>query len=244
MISLSHVSLSLNGLPVLDDVNLTIEPGECVCISDPNGESATALLSLLLAMERPDTGKVTVDGVDLAALPARIIRHYRRGLGIMSVEDDENSFIPSLFPERNIAENIAFPLRAVRLPCREIEKRVAELLLHIGLLHLAASFPKELNPLERRKILLARALAQDPAILLLVEPLTALPAEGRIEMLSLLKEEHRKGKTLFIFTKEESIARTFGGRMLRFAQGKLLETRASAPLSPPRAPAHITPLPV
>jgi len=185
MISLSHVSFEKDGQTLLEDVDFELEPGECVCILGAEGSGKTALLRMLMGLEKPSKGKVTVDGFSLASLPEAHLQLYRRSIGSIEQED-------LLIPMLTAALNIAIPLRIHRKSPSEIEKRIAALLLQGNLLPKAGFLPSLLTRSERRMVAFLRAIAAEPKILLIDEPTK--------EMLPLLKDVKEKGATILLGT--------------------------------------------
>lgn len=151
----------------LDRVSIGIEKGEFVCLLGPSGCGKTTLLRLIAGLSQLDGGEITLEGAPLSGLPAR-----RRGFGIVF-----QSY--SLFPNMTVAENIGYGLKLRGAPQEEIQRRVIELLELVSLPQAGGKLPGQLSGGQQQRIALARAIAVDPRVLLLDEPLSALDAKVR-----------------------------------------------------------------
>lgn len=241
MISFSHVSFAKGKNLLLNDISFDVTPGEFVCIVGPRGSGKTALLELLLALEKPSRGIVSVDDTDLQSLPPKFLQFYRRSIGYVSQKD-------LFLREQTIASNIAFPLRLQRRKKAEVTKRTVEKLREMDLLEQAVSLPLTLPLYERRKAALARALIGEPSILLADGIADDLDEQSTQEILRHLRECNRKGTTVVLATSQETLAANLETRVIRIAQGKLMrDTKKNVPLIRPKvAPLHprITPISV
>jgi iron(III) transport system ATP-binding protein len=169
-LELKGIRKSYGGKTAVDGVDLDIGVGDFVCILGPSGCGKTTLLRILAGLIEPDSGEIRLDGRDLTRVPAR-----HRGFGIVF-----QSY--SLFPNMTASENIAYGLKVRRQPVAAIRSRVAELLEMIGLPGSGAKLPDQLSGGEQQRIALARAIAVEPALLLLDEPLSALDVQVRISL--------------------------------------------------------------
>jgi iron(III) transport system ATP-binding protein len=169
-LELKGIHKSYGGKTAVDGVDLDIGVGDFVCILGPSGCGKTTLLRILAGLIEPDSGKIRLDGRDLTRVPAR-----HRGFGIVF-----QSY--SLFPNMTASENIAYGLKVRRQPVAAIRSRVAELLEMIGLPGSGAKLPDQLSGGEQQRIALARAIAVEPALLLLDEPLSALDVQVRVSL--------------------------------------------------------------
>ena len=169
-LELKGIHKSYGGKTAVDGVDLDIGVGDFVCILGPSGCGKTTLLRILAGLIEPDSGEIRLDGRDLTRVPAR-----HRGFGIVF-----QSY--SLFPNMTASENIAYGLKVRRQPVAAIRSRVAELLEMIGLPGSGAKLPDQLSGGEQQRIALARAIAVEPALLLLDEPLSALDVQVRVSL--------------------------------------------------------------
>lgn len=187
-------------VPAVTDLDLVVKEGEFLCVVGPSGCGKSTLLNLIAGFERPDAGKVLVDGVEVVTPgPERFVIFQE----------------PALFPWLNVRQNIAFGLKIAGLPPPEQERRVSELLQLVQLSRFADAWIHELSGGMKQRVALARALALDPAILLMDEPFAALDAQTR----DLLHEEleriwQRTGKTIIFVTHNVREAVRLGTRVI------------------------------
>lgn len=163
----------------LDRVSIEIEKGEFVCLLGPSGCGKTTLLRLIAGLTDLDGGDITLEGAPLSDLPAR-----KRGFGIVF-----QSY--SLFPNMSVAENIGYGLKIRDVPAAEIAARVTELLELVKLPQVASKLPGQLSGGQQQRIALARAIAVDPRVLLLDEPLSALDAKVRATLRAEIRQVQR-----------------------------------------------------
>ena len=156
--------------PILDRLDLTIEEGEFFCILGPSGISKTTLLRIVAGLESPDAGRVILDGKDITEVPP-----YHRPVALTF-----ESY--ALYPHRSVFDNIASPLRAQRLPRREIEARIAEVARILRIEELLPRRPNEASGGQMQRISLARTLVKRPEVFLLDEPISHLDARIRYEL--------------------------------------------------------------
>ncbi|HWU52926.1 MAG TPA: ATP-binding cassette domain-containing protein, partial [Tahibacter sp.] len=181
-IAINHLSRRFAEFRALDDVSLSIAPGEFVALLGPSGSGKTTLLRILAGLDFPDSGELAQDGRDLLRVSAR-----DRGVGLVFQHY-------ALFRHMTVFENVAFGLRvkkrAERPSNAEIERKVHELLNLVQLDWLADRYPSQLSGGQRQRIALARALAVEPKVLLLDEPFGALDAKVRKELRRWLRRLH------------------------------------------------------
>ena len=194
----------------VDGVDLDARPGEFVSLLGPSGCGKTTSLRLIAGLERPDAGRITIDGRDVTDVPPQ-----RRGLGMVFQQY-------ALFPNLNAYENIAFALRVRRLPKTEIERRVAELLAVVHLEDAAGRYPHQLSGGMQQRVALARALAAEPPLLLLDEPLSALDAAIRDELRTELRRLQRALELTVIYvTHDQAEAMAISDRIVVMERGKV-----------------------
>ncbi|NDZ82046.1 ABC transporter ATP-binding protein [Streptomyces sp. SID10853] len=168
------------GTTVLDSLDLTVEPGEVMALLGPSGSGKTTALRAVAGFVRPVAGRVFIGGRDVTLLPP-----HRRGVGMVVQQY-------ALFPHMRVEDNVAFGLRAQKVPRSEIPQRVAEALGMTGMASYATRYPRELSGGQQQRVAIARALAIRPGVLLLDEPLSALDAQLRSGMLAELARLHRE----------------------------------------------------
>jgi ABC-type ATPase involved in cell division len=220
MLVLKNVSVARGKRKVLSGVNLTVEPGEFVCILGKSGSGKTTVMELLAGLRRPDSGTVEVDGVDLHEIPEPALQLYRRRLGIV-FEDGK------LIPYRTVAENVAFPLEICGAPENVIEKRVKEALKKVDLSDRDDELPDHLSADERVRVGIARSIAHKPLIIMADEPLALLDSDEASHVRSLLKEIHQGGATVVVFTHDADTMKGLATRTIEL-------TTKMAPIATPK----------
>jgi putrescine transport system ATP-binding protein len=201
-----------SGAAAVDGVSLDIAAGEFFALLGPSGCGKTTLLRLLAGFETPDEGRILIDGVDMAEVPA-----YRRPVNMMF-----QSY--ALFPHMSVADNVGFGLRQDGLPRREIADRVAAMLDLVKLGRLAERRPHQLSGGERQRVALARALAREPKLVLLDEPLAALDRKLREETrFELVRIQQRVGITFLMVTHDQEEAMSVASRIAVMAQGRVVQ---------------------
>lgn len=212
-IVLEHVSKSYTtGIPALDNVNLHINKGEFVFIVGDSGSGKSTLIKLLLRELLPTSGKVIVNGTDVARLKPRHIPKFRRSLGVVFQDF-------RLLKDRNVYENVAFAQRIIQMPNREIRKNVPSILSTVGLAGKYKARPKQLSGGEQQRVALARALVNKPKILLADEPTGNLDPKNSWEIMSLLEKINNNGTTVLIVTHNREIVNSMRKRVVTMKKG-------------------------
>ena len=194
----------------LDGLSLSVEDGELVTILGPSGSGKSTALRVIAGLERPDSGRVLIDGEDVTE-----VEPSRRGVGMVF-----QSF--ALFPHLSVADNIGFGLVARRVAGSERERRVRETAEWLELAHLLERRPSELSGGERQRVALARGLVRRPQALLLDEPLSNLDARLRAQTRAELGRLHAEtGITMVYVTHDQSEALSLGDRMAVLREGSL-----------------------
>ena len=205
------------GRPVVDDVSLEIQPGEFFALLGGSGSGKTTLLRLLAGFERPDQGRILIDGVDMAEFPP-----YARPVNMMF-----QSY--ALFPHMTVAGNVAFGLKQDGLPKAEIARRVEEGLALVQLSDFASRKPHQLSGGQRQRVALARCLVKRPKLLLLDEPLGALDKQLRERtQFELVGLQDRLGLTFVMVTHDQEEAMTMACRMAVMRDGRIAQIGAPA----------------
>ncbi|MBX6748491.1 MAG: ABC transporter ATP-binding protein [Micromonosporaceae bacterium] len=196
--------------PAVDNVTLTIEPGEFMTFLGPSGSGKTTTLNLIAGFESLTSGTIRLDSQDVSTLPA-----HKRNLGMVF----QNY---ALFPHMTVAGNIAYPLRERRVPKPEIERRVAEVLELVQLQGRDKHYPSQLSGGQQQRVALARAIVFNPRALLLDEPLGALDRNLRAALQLEIRRIHREvGTTLVFVTHDQEEAMNLSDRIALFHDGRI-----------------------
>ena len=208
-------SVSFDGTRALEDTSLEIAAGRTVAVLGPSGCGKTTLLRVVAGLQPLDSGRVLLDGADLAGRPV-----HRRGIGLMFQDN-------ALFPHRDVAGNVAFGLRMAGLRRREIAKRVSELLVLVGLPGAEARAVQTLSGGEQQRVALARALAPRPRALLLDEPLGSLDGPLRERLLGDLSELFATLQLSVVYvTHDTGEAFALGHEIAVMREGTVVQTAA------------------
>jgi sulfate transport system ATP-binding protein len=209
-ISLSHLTKRYGKDAVVDDVNVEIPESSLTAVLGPSGSGKSTLLKLIAGLERPDEGRVVIEGDDVTDVDPR-----HRDIGFCF-----QHYAP--FRHMNVARNIGFGLRVRKQPKDVIDAKVAELIELVRLDGKAKSYPAQLSGGERQRMALARALAIEPRVLLLDEPFGALDAQVRTELRQWVKELHRQIKvTTILVTHDQDEAMEVADQLLIMHQGRI-----------------------
>lgn len=207
-------------LHALDGISLKIAPGEIHGIVGQSGAGKSTLIRCLTALETPTSGEIRVAGQNLNQLSGKAIREARRAIGMVFQA-------ANLLDSRTAAGNIAYPLALAGVPRGQRHERVSELLELVGLADRGNSYPSQLSGGQRQRIGIARALADEPKVLLCDEPTSALDTESTQQILQLIKDvRDRLGVTVVIITHEMSVVREICTSVTLLEKGKIVETGA------------------
>lgn len=213
MITLDHVSKSYStGAPALNDVSIHIEPGEFVFIVGDSGSGKSTLIKLLLRELLPTSGTITVNGTNVGKLKHRQIPKFRRKIGVVFQDF-------RLLMDRNVYENVAFAQRVVQVTNKQIRKNVPSILAVVGLAGKYKARPKQLSGGEQQRVAVARALVNEPPILLADEPTGNLDPKNSQEIMKLLEEINEKGTTVLVVTHNREIVNAMKKRVITMSQG-------------------------
>ena len=217
MIETHHLSkVYSRGLYALRDLTLTVEKGEFVFLTGPSGAGKSTFLRLLLMQDRPSEGEITVNGRALARLSRREIQDYRRSIGFVFQDF-------KLIPTRTVLENITFVPEVLGVAEAQQRRRAFQVLKWVGLQHRATAYPDDLSGGEQQRIALARALVNDPVLLLADEPTGNLDPDLSLEIMNLLREVNASGTTVLIATHDRELIRLVGRRTVTLDHGRITE---------------------
>lgn len=216
MIEIEGVTKSFGSLQVLKGIDLRIEKGEIVSIVGPSGAGKTTLLQILGTLDKPDSGSVVVDGIETSTLSTNKLSEFRNThLGFVFQ-------FHQLLPEFTAIENIMIPAYIAGMKPKEARSRAEELLAFMGLSDRATHKPNELSGGEKQRVAVARALMNNPAVILADEPSGSLDSKNKEELHKLFFELRDKfGQTFVIVTHDETLA-TLTDRTIHLKDGRIV----------------------
>jgi cell division transport system ATP-binding protein len=204
-----------NNIYALSDVNLKIERGEFVFLVGPSGAGKSTFIKMLLKEIEPTSGKIIVSDTDITTLKHKQIPFYRRKIGVVF---QDYRLIPTL----NVYENVAFAMRVVEAPQREIRKKVPVVLSLVGLSSKFKAYPHELSGGEQQRVSLARAIVNNPAILIADEPTGNLDPETAMEIMGTLNDINHAGTTVLMATHAKDIVDVMRKRVIAIEKGTIV----------------------
>ena len=207
---LDGVRKALGGQAVISGLDLTVEPGELVCLLGPSGCGKTTTLRMVGGFLAPDAGRILIDGEDVSRIPperrptAMVFQNY------------------ALWPHMTVFENVAFGLRLRKLPREEVRSRVESVLEMVGMGRLRHRRPAHISGGEQQRVALARALVLEPKVLLLDEPLSNLDAKLRAQVREEIREiQQRLGITTLFVTHDQDEALSIADRVAVMSEGRI-----------------------
>ena len=217
MIELDNITRSFGSLQVLKGISLNIDRGEVVSITGPSGAGKTTLLQIMGSLDKPDGGKVLYDGQDITRMSEKEISAFRnKHIGFVFQ-------FHQLLPEFTALENISIPMLIAGQGMRQANARAKELLQLLGLADRADHKPSELSGGEKQRIAVARALANQPDVILADEPSGSLDTKNKEELHKLFFSlRDQLGQTFVIVTHDESLA-AMTDRTIRLLDGSILK---------------------
>jgi cell division transport system ATP-binding protein len=217
MIESSHLSkVYRKGVYALRDLSLSIEKGEFLFLTGPSGSGKSTLLRLLLREELPSEGQLKVFGRNLGDLTPTQVQAYRRSLGFIFQDF-------RLIPRFTVFQNVAFVMRVLGVPPAVQQKKTFQMLKWVGLQHRMNAFPEELSGGEQQRIAIARALVNDPQLVLADEPTGNLDPDLSLEIMNLFREMNARGTTVVVATHDRELIRRVGRRAITLEHGQLSE---------------------
>jgi sulfate transport system ATP-binding protein len=207
-IEAKDITKRFGAFTALEDVSVEVPGGSLVALLGPSGSGKSTLLRVIAGLERPDSGAVLLDGVEVTSVPTQ-----RRGVGFVFQHY-------AAFKHMTVRENVAFGLKLRRLPRQEVRRRVEELLELVQLGGMADRYPAQLSGGQRQRMVLARALAVEPKVLLLDEPFGALDARVRAELRAWLRRLHDEMHVTSVFvTHDQEEAMELADRVVLMNHG-------------------------
>ena len=216
MISLRSVSLVYpNGVHALDNVSLEIAKGDFLFLVGHSGTGKSSLLRLLYREARPSSGDITVDGIRVDRLKRGRIPALRRHLGVVFQDY-------KLLSDKTVWENVAFAMQVTGAHTRDVMRQVPRVLDLVGLSHKSRMYPGELSGGEQQRTAIARALVNNPKILLCDEPTGNLDPSNTTEIMELLLRINLKGTTVVVATHNQAVVDRMRRRVVRLEDGRIV----------------------
>lgn len=202
-------------IPALSNINLSIDKGEFVFLVGPSGAGKSTFIKTLLKEVDPSSGSVTVNNVDITTLKRKDIPYYRRKIGVVFQDF-------RLIPNLNVYENVAFAMRVIEAPMKDIRKKVPAVLSMVKLSNKHKAFPHELSGGEQQRVSLARALVNNPALIIADEPTGNLDPDTSMEIMDILNDINRAGTTILMATHAKDIVDNMKKRVIALEKGNLV----------------------
>jgi cell division transport system ATP-binding protein len=198
----------------LDNLSFSVDKGEFVFLTGPSGAGKSTLLRLLLRQEIPTDGSLQVGGRELASLNASEVQAYRRSLGVVFQDF-------KLIATKTVFDNVAFVMRVLGVPVEQQRRKTYQVLKWVGLQHRAMAFPPELSGGEQQRIAIARALVNEPQVVLADEPTGNLDPDLSLEIMDLFRDINASGTTVLVATHDRALIAHVGRRVLHLEQGRV-----------------------
>jgi cell division transport system ATP-binding protein len=217
LIEAHHLSKLYNrGVYALRDLSLTIDKGEFLFLTGPSGAGKSTLLRLLLREELPSEGDLKVAGRNLQQLSASQVQSYRRSVGFVFQDF-------RLIPRFTVFQNVAFVMRVLGVDVAVQQRKTFQVLKWVGLQHRMNAYPEELSGGEQQRIAIARALVNEPQLVLADEPTGNLDPDLSLEIMNLFREINARGTTVVVATHDRELIRRVGRRTITLDQGRIVE---------------------
>jgi cell division transport system ATP-binding protein len=217
LIETHHLSKLYNrGVYALRDLSLTIDKGEFMFLTGPSGAGKSTLLRLLLREDLPSEGLLKVSGRDLKALGPTEVQSYRRTIGCVFQDF-------RLIPRFTVFQNVAFVMRVLGVAVAVQQRKTFQVLKWVGLQHRMNAHPEELSGGEQQRIAIARALVNDPQLVLADEPTGNLDPDLSLEIMNLFREINARGTTVVVATHDRELIRRVGRRSITLEHGRVIE---------------------
>ena len=217
MIDTYHLSKLYNrGVYALRDLSLTVDKGEFMFLTGPSGAGKSTFLRLLLREDLPSEGTLKVGGRDLTELSTSQVQAYRRTVGFVFQDF-------RLIPRFTVFQNVSFVMRVLGVPVASQQRKTFQVLKWVGLQHRMNAYPEELSGGEQQRIAIARALVNDPQLVIADEPTGNLDPDLSLEIMNLFREINARGTTVVVATHDRELIRRVGRRSIALDHGRVVE---------------------
>ena len=196
-----------NGIVAANGIDIDIKQGEFVYVVGPSGAGKSTFIKMMYREEKPTSGKIIINGVDLSTLKNKEVPFLRRQIGVVFQDF-------KLLPRLNVYENVAFALEVIEESPKVIRKRVMEVLELVGLKHKARMFPTELSGGEQQRVSIARSIVNTPKLVIADEPTGNLDPETSWEIMNIFEEINARGTTIVMATHNREIVNTIRHRVI------------------------------
>ncbi|MBE7012544.1 MAG: cell division ATP-binding protein FtsE [Ruminococcaceae bacterium] len=215
MILMENVSKTYeNGVQALHDVNMFIEKGEFVFLVGTSAAGKSTLVKLMMKEIEPTSGNIVINGVDVCSLTRKEIPYFRRTIGVVFQDF-------RLLPNKTAYDNIAYAMEIVGASRREIRRQVPNVLSMVGLTHKANMYPNELSGGEQQRVSIARAIVNNPAVLIADEPTGNLDPATAKDIMEIMETINRRGTTVVMSTHAKDIVNTMQKRVIHVEGGAI-----------------------
>jgi cell division transport system ATP-binding protein len=216
MIQLYRVTKYYEGVAALRDVSFSVDKGEFVFVTGPSGAGKSTLLKILFCAERADEGQIIVQGVNTFRLTSSSIPYLRRNMGFVFQDY-------KLLPHKSVFENITLALKVVGTPSKEIERKAYQVLKKVGMEAKRHLTPPKLSGGEQQRVAVARALVNEPQVLLADEPTGNLDPQSGQDVFRLFKDINMKGTTVIVATHDWETVRKMQRRIVTMERGRVTD---------------------
>lgn len=213
MIKLRNVSkVYKNNHIALSNVSISINKGEFVFVVGPSGAGKSTFIKLLMKEIEPTSGEISVNGINVINLKRKEVPYYRRNIGVVFQDF-------RLLPDKTVFENVAFAMQIIETSSKDIKKRVPQVLSLVGLSSKGSQYPAQLSGGEQQRVVLARALVNNPKLLICDEPTGNLDPETSWGIMELLDDINKGGTTIVMATHAKDLVDKMKKRVIAIEKG-------------------------
>ena len=220
MIEMSEVYKTYpNGVLAINGIDVKINQGEFVYVVGTSGAGKSTFIKMMYREEKPSSGKIIINDVDLSKLKESKVPMLRRSIGVVFQDF-------KLLPKLTVFENVAFALEVIGENQKNIKKRVLDVLDLVQLKHKARFFPDELSGGEQQRVSIARSIVNNPAVMIADEPTGNLDPDTSWEIMNLFEQINNRGTTIVMATHNKEIVNTLKKRVIAIEDGKIVRDEA------------------